>query len=130
MNALGFAKTLRSLAGIRSQVAVEARDKFFALLDDGFNAGTDPYGTPWAAISAEWAARKGHSLPGTHTYAMRGTLRVETQGGAGLVMTVGAPHAMFFDKARRLLPDNGLPASWREALAAIYAARLKKGFGR
>lgn len=130
MNALGYAKTMRALAKVPSQVAKEARDALFARLDAGFNAGTDPYGNAWQALKASTIARKGHSLPGTDTYEMRGTTRVETEGGAGLRIDVGAPHAEHFDKARRLLPDNGLPASWRADIKRIFSERVAKTVGK
>ena len=125
MRALGLAKAVRALAGVPAQVATDARDRLAAHVNDSmFEAGADPYGTAWAGLAPETIRRKGHALPGTDTHAMRGTYRFETQGGAGLRLSVDTDYAAHFDARRRLMPTAGLPGSWRAVIAAAFAERV------
>lgn len=124
MRALGLARAVRELAGVPSLVAKDARDKLAEHVNsEMFEAGRDPYGNAWKPISPEWARRKGHDLPGTYTHAMRGTYRFETQGGAGLRLSVDVDYAAHFDARRRLMPTAGLPAAWRAIIATAFAER-------
>jgi hypothetical protein len=129
VNALGFAKTLRSLQKVRSSVAREAAGALQARIDQQFVSGTDPYGNPWKANAASTIARKGHGRVGVGiTETMLATTKVVPASGAGLTLTVGVPYAGYFDRVRRLLPDAGLPATWRADLQEIYSRILGAAF--
>lgn len=130
MNAAGYAKTLRQLAReVPSRMAREGADALTAELQSGFDAGTDPYGAGWAA------KKDGSQSHLTDTGAMRAGTRAVPAGGAGINFE-SPPPANFHQSgtsrmpARRVLPDNGLPAKWRVILQSIYSRVMSAAGGR
>lgn len=129
MNAAGFAKTCRALAGIPSQVARESADALTAKIQRGFDAGTDPY-------DATWAAKKdGSASHLEESGAMRAGTKATPLGRAGIALEAPPP-ANFHQSGtsrmprRRVLPDSGLPASWRAILQDVYSRLMRKGLGK
>lgn len=129
VNAIGFAKTCRALLSVAAQVATESASELTGELQAQFDRGAGPYGDGWAAL------KSGAPSHLEASGAMRGGTRVRPNGGAGLAMEAPPP-ANFHQSgtrnmpARKVIPDNGLPASWRAILQRIYSDRLRKGFGQ
>lgn len=107
--------TLRKLSEVPSQAARAASEKISKLIEDQFDAGTDPYGQTWARLAD---GRPSHL---TETGAMR-QFDVSPMSGAGVSIVAGASYAAYHQSGtrympqRKLLPDAGLPESWAEAL--------------
>lgn len=121
----GLIRTVEELAYVPRKVAVIAAPKISALIRRQFLNGCDPYGRQWRALRPSTLANGRRPPPLTDTARMRdGT--VAKPGRAGITLTVGAPYAKFHQYGfragrtsvgpRRILPNAGMPASWRKAL--------------
>lgn len=130
-----LAQTLRELNAVPSQAAADAAPKIRALITKQFSSGANPYGTAWAALRPATLARGRRPPPLTDTRRMRRTIRVQTRAGSGLKISVPAPYAGFHQTgtsrmAKRLIvPDRGLPRSWREAIARSVRKRISERMG-
>ena len=133
-------QTIRRLSDLPRATAEEAQEPLNRLLREEFRNGTDPYGRAWAPVKPSTIARRLRSksaTPLTDTGAGRDGTGVDLREGgrAGLTIRTGAPYLYFHQvgfrvgrtqvPARPVLPDRGLPASWRRVLdaAARRAAR-------
>lgn len=133
-------ETIRRLSDLPRATAEEAQEPINRLLQEQFRNGTDPYGRPWAPVKASTLELRKESrdpTPLTDTRDLRDGTTVEVRAGgrAGLVIKLGAAYGYFHQVGfragktnvppRRVLPQFGLPASWRLALrqAAQRAAR-------
>lgn len=121
MNAAGFAKTLRQLArDVPARMSREGAAALSTELQSGFDRGGDPYGSGWAAKKTGGASHLEASG------AMRSGTRAVPASGSGINFEAPPP-ANFHQSgtsrmvARKVLPDNGLPAKWRAILQAIYS---------
>ena len=141
VEAIGQLKaTIRRLAELPRRVAELAQEPLTRELQLEYRNGTDPYGTPWAPVTAKTLAKrrvKKSPPPLTDTAEMCDGTLVEIQRGnrAGLLLKTGAPYAYFHQvgfrvgrtivPARRVLPQFGLPVGWKSILrdAARRAAR-------
>ncbi len=126
MNAAGYAKTLRQLGRtVPARMARVAASALTAKLQAGFDAGSDPYGNGWAPLATGGASHLEKSG------AMRAGTRVVPASGSGLNMLAPSP-ANFHQSgtsrmpARRVLPDNGVPASWGHILQEAFTEALRE----
>jgi hypothetical protein len=102
------------------KIAVEVAPKITKLLQRQFARGVDPYGRKWRRLATGRAAHL------TKTGKLRsGTRAMPGMGGrAGLRVVVGMPYGSFHQTgtsrmpARKILPERGMPAAWREAFVA------------
>lgn len=134
-----FSKALRSLVDVPSQIARPLADGIAKFIDEGFTAGTDPYGRAWAPLKPRTLAKGRHPPPLTETRALRESAQVKpTQGGGvSLVFTdwkaglhqEGDPPRM---AAREVVPVNTLPAKWRALWQSLLteATRRRLSGGR
>jgi len=129
VNALGFAKTLRQLASIPSKVSKRAAEAFSKRLAKQFADGAGPYGAGWKAL----ADGSPSHLIASNTMAPQ--VKATAMSGAGVALQAPTPANFHQSGTRRMdprkvLPDNGLPASWRADLQEIYSAELREGLGQ
>ncbi len=137
-------ETIRRLSDLPRRTAEYAEEPLNRLLAEQFRNGTGPYGQPWAPVTEETLRLRRASkdpTPLTDTRAMRRGTVVAVRGGgrAGLVIRTGAPYSYFHQvgfrvhgkrvPARPVLPDRGIPASWRRVLDAA-ARRAARELGR
>jgi hypothetical protein len=133
---------LERLAYLPRSLAVAAAPDITDLLKSQFAAGVDPYGNRWAPLKPSTLATGRSNPPLTDSRALVNGTKARPQGGnrAGLVIRVGKPYGAFAQTGfrvgrtkvppRRILPNRGLPAAWREALdrrAREIAAAATKG---
>lgn len=133
--ARAFARTLRELAKVPARVAPEASDEINTLLQEGFDAGIDPYGNAWTALAPATLAKGRTPPPLTDTHAMRDGTQARPLSGAGIGLEAPTPadrhqRGGVFLPVRKVLPDLGLPATWRAAIRDVYGRVLGKAMGR
>lgn len=117
-------RIIEALSDIPARTAALAAPELNKLVQAQFDAGTDPYGRPWAPLRPATLARGRFPPPLTDTWRLRNGTGVRVRPGrrAGLVMRVGAPYGTFhqtgtrYMRARRILPQQGLPRAWRDVL--------------
>ena len=111
-----LSRKIADLSQMPSRVSAKAAPEFTTAIQQEFSAGKDPYGAPWASLSAE-TLRKGRSAPPlTDTGRMRASARAEAAGKAGIAVHI-APPAIFLQAKRPMVPALGVePPRWREIL--------------
>lgn len=140
MNAYGLARVLRQLAALPSQITGDVADALNARIQDGFDGGTDPYGSPWAELAPYTLAKGRTPPPLTESGSLRGGTYAAPMGGAGVALYApgtlprGAPASVHMTgtavmPSRPFLPNNGLPASWRADIQRIYSERFGRAWG-
>lgn len=125
--------TLRALSEVPSRAAADASVRIAGLIDESFDAGTDPYGRAWAPLRPYTLAKGRFPPPLTDSGAMRASVDVKPTAGAGIEVTIGTDYATFHQTGtrdmvqRQILPQSGgLAPSWREAIAAAVRAAMSK----
>jgi phage gpG-like protein len=125
--------TLRALSEVPSRVAADASVRIAGLIDGSFDAGTDPYGRPWAPLSTYTLAKGRFPPPLTDSGAMRASIDVHPTAGAGIEVTLDSEYATFHQTGTRYMPQRqilpqsaGLAPSWREAIAEAVRANVAK----
>ena len=121
-------QTIETLARAPRRVAILAAPELTKLLRIQYLTGTDPYGRPWRALKPSTLAKGRHPPPLTDTKRLRdGTRAMVAPGGrAGIRLKLGAPYGFFHQVGfrvgktkvapRRILPQFGIPATWRKVL--------------
>ena len=117
---------LADLAGVPSRVAREVSGEIAELLQAEFDAGADPYGSPWTQLADSTIDRGRFPPPLTDTRAMRDSIRVAPLQSAGIGITIdhpAAPHQAGWrgpqgsGPKRPILPARGeLPRSWQKVI--------------
>lgn len=120
-------RVVEELAYVPRRLAVDAAPEIDRLIQTQFRVGVDPYGNRWAPLRP--ATLRKHGPPpltdrgnlSSHTVA-----RPTPGGRAGITIRIGRPYGAFHQigfrvgktrvKPRRILPNRGMPASWREIL--------------
>jgi hypothetical protein len=110
------ATAIRDLVHVPSRASRGASESIAALIDGQFKTGTDPYGEPWKALKASTIKRKGHAVIGIESSDMRRGIDVKPMQSAGVQITIDADYAAYFQRARPLLPNRGLPVTWQRAI--------------
>jgi hypothetical protein len=133
---------LTRMSDIPRRTAVDAAPKIEALVQAQFRAGTDPYGRSWRRLMPSTIAKGRKPPPLSDTKALRDGTRVFARAAhrAGIVIQLGESYGYFAQvgfrvgktvvPARRILPQFGLPDSWRRALessAREMGQRIMKG---
>jgi hypothetical protein len=101
---------------------------------DQFNTGTDPYGQKWKPLSPgylKWKKTRpgvGVKKIGVLTGAMAGSLNSKASG-ASFTISFGQSYATYFNGARPLLPDKGLPATWIEVIEDNFGSQIDEILG-
>jgi phage gpG-like protein len=127
---------LRALAEVPRRAAVLLAPKLTELIKLQFRDGKDPYGRAWAALRPA-TLRKHGPPPLTASGALRDDTRAETPRAnyAGVRLIVGRHYGYFHQvgfrvgntkvAARRILPQFGMPALWRQAIVDSIRESLK-----
>lgn len=122
---------LNRLASAAEEVAIIAAPQIFALVQQEFATGRDPYGSPWAPLRPS-TLRKHGPPPLTDRGLMRGTTSVRPigKGRPGLVIRYPFPGVYHQAGTRRMaarhvLPYRGIPRMWADILrrASVQAVR-------
>jgi hypothetical protein len=136
--------TLRRLAEVPRKLAAEAKPGIDRLLREQFRNGTDPYGRPWAPVTPQTLARRKMSratTPLTDTGVLSsGTVAVTHGSRVGLSIVVGAPYGYFHQvgfrvgrtqvKARKILPEYGIPLTWKIVLREATTRLTRRAVGK
>ncbi len=128
-----FSKALRSLVDVPSQIARPLSDGIAKFIDQGFSAGTDPYGRAWAPLRPRTLAKGRHPPPLTDTGAGRESVTVRPAQGGGVTVRVGVPYMGIHQHgdpprmvAREILPVNTLPKPWRALWQSLLTDATKR----
>jgi len=124
-----LASTIGRLASVPSRASRAIAVDIGEMLEEQFAAGADPYGDAWDPLEDVTLEKRSQTTepPLTDFGRMRGSMRVRPMSGAGVAITIdhpAAPHQTGWSgpqgegPARPILPDRGMPARWREAIAA------------
>ena len=118
-------KVIEKLAYVPKRMAVIAAPKLSALLLEQFTSGRDPYGRAWRPLKPSTLARGRRPPPLTDKKKLRDGTKA-TPGRAGIRLSVGASYGIFHQVGfhvgktwvapRRILPQFGMPATWKRAL--------------
>lgn len=121
---MNLSARLRELASVPSQAAKEASESISDLIQEEFDAGTDPYGKSWAPLRPATLKKGRHPPPLTDTHNMRDSIDVQPMRGAGIQITLDETPATFHQTGtvkmakRPILPDGGrMPPTWVDAIA-------------
>lgn len=121
-------RALERLAYVPRRLAIIAAPKIAQEIQGQFDRGEDPYGRQWAPLKPSTLSKGRRPPPLTEHGRLRsGTLAKPYSGGrAGIRVTIGAPYGKFAQLGfrvgrtrvppRRILPAQGIPASWRRIL--------------
>jgi hypothetical protein len=134
-------RIIEELSDLPRKIAVDVAPQITTLLRKQFTSGADPYGRPWAPMKPSTLARGRRPPPLSASKKLRdGTVARPSPGNrAGLRLVVRARYGTFHQTgfrvgrtrvpARRILPQQGMPASWRAVFAAS-SRRLAQEAGR
>lgn len=126
---------IADLASTPSRAAKEVSRELTILIDQEFDEGEDPYGTPWKSLAPATEDKGRFPPPLTDTRAMRDSLRVKPMRGAGVSITIAhpaAPHQTGWSgkqgtgPARPILPDREMPPEWEAIIEAAIDREIHK----
>lgn len=128
---------LRDLASVPARASAEASESIAALIEEEFDAGTDPYGRPWQDLAESTLKSRPWRGPPplTDTGVMSGGVRVAPLPRAGVGTTIphpGAPHQTGWSgsqgqgPARPILPTGTMPRTWRRAIEAAVENQVRR----
>lgn len=127
--AKGYSAALVSLLSVPAKIAKPIAKDIGKAIERQFDAGTDPYGRPWAPLRPATLAKGRTPPPLTATRAGRDSIQVKPGQGAGVMITVGKSYMGIHQDgapprlvARKILPEGKLPPSWK----LIYQTALSK----
>jgi hypothetical protein len=129
--------TLERLARLPRKVAAIASPQITREIQRQFARGVDPYGTAWAPLR-DSTLRKHGPPPLTDSGALAGRTRAMVRDGnrAGVNIVLGKAYGYFAQagfrvgrvkvKPRRILPERGMPARWKEILIASARQAMRE----
>lgn len=126
----------RGLAGVPARVAPRIAARLQERVRDTYTNETDPYGVPWEPLKQSTVQRKGgNSVILTRTGGSQADCGARALGGAGVAVYANGAAGWHQEAhgsrpARPVLPDRGLPPTWREDIAAETSAEFARTFGR
>jgi hypothetical protein len=127
----GLRRALGQLAKVPSQASAEAADGINRLIQQEYDAGTDPYGRPWSPLKASTLARGRTPPPLTASRQMRDKTRAVPMSGGGIQLEAPSP-ANFHQSGtsvmakRPILPEHGLPAAWKGEIDKAVTNAIKR----
>jgi hypothetical protein len=101
---------------------------------DQFNDESDPYGQKWKPLSPGYLKQKkrrpgrGVKNIGVLTGDMAGSVRSESSG-ASFTISFGKHYAVYFNAARPLLPNKGLPETWIHVIEDEFGSQIDEILG-
>ena len=138
LNRIGrLQQAIDELGTLPRRVAEVAAPQITKLLRRQFTTGTDPYGRRYKRVTAETLRRrisKGKGPPLTDTgKGKAGTVaRLMPGGRKGVRIMLGRPELYFSQvgtrtqPVRKVFPDQGIPAAWREVLSRAARSEFKR----
>jgi hypothetical protein len=126
----------RNLAAIPAKLAPAVAQRLQERVRDTYANEEDAYGNPWPELAESTVRRKGgNSVILTRTGASQADCGARALGGAGVAVYAGgaASHhqqASGTRPARPVLPDHGLPPTWRQDIADVAGQEFAKALGR
>ena len=131
-----FSRAMRQLTRVPAQVAREVSAEINALIQEGFDRGTDPYGRPWAPLRPATLAKGRRPPPLTDTGKGRAGVYAKPMSGAGILLVSEVPYMRKHQMGapprlvrRDFLPINVLPKAWNAAIKEAVEARVAKTLG-
>lgn len=125
----GLRNAIQELVRAPSQVASKWAPLITKRLQKQYDRGVDAYGNPWIPLAQSTIDKKGHDqILVEHGDTREGTY-AKPQGGAGIALHVGIHghwHQEGKPKYRPILPDFGLPATWRADLEKVWKEIRRK----
>jgi len=131
-----LADRVADLANVPSRAAKAVAFDLEGFLQDEFDEGRDPYGSPWEPLADATRERGRTEPPLTDTGAMRASAVVRPARGAGVQVTIdhpALPHQTGWQgpqgwgPARPILPDREeLPVDWAEAIESAVEAEVHR----
>jgi hypothetical protein len=132
-----LADRLSELEDLPSRITREVADEITEEIRTQFDAGTDPYGAPWAPLLPQTVRRKaGDRRILRRTDALSSQTVARPTSGSGIEITSleygqrhqgGTKHMV----ARPVLPDGAeLPESWQEIIETATEKAFKKAMRR
>jgi hypothetical protein len=126
-------KMIRSLASVPSQIARDASAGIAREIQAEFDAGVNPFGSPWAALKQATLDKGRTPPPLTDTGEMRHGIEVKPLRGAGIGVTIPDPgvHHQYGTKymaARPIFPDR-MPDTWQRAIADASDEAFRRAKG-
>lgn len=133
-----LADRLSELEDIPSRIAREVADGITEEIRTQFDAGTDPYGAPWAPLLPQTVRRKaGDRRILRRTDRLSSETVARPTSGSGIEITsldYGGVHQVGDGSrmvARPILPDGAeLPESWQDIIDAASEKAFKKAMRR
>ncbi len=133
-----LAERLSELEDIPSRIAREVADGITEEIRTQFDAGTDPYGAPWAPLLPQTVRRKaGDRRILRRTDRLSSETVARPTSGSGIEITslpYGGVHQVGDGSrmvARPVLPDGEeLPESWQDIIETSSAKAFKKAMRR
>ena len=129
---------LKALVGrleqVRPSVARKLAPRLDRRLQACFDAGTDPYGKPWAPLKPSTLVRKGGDARILIRTGMSRALTYVAALGQGVGITIGGALGWHMNPtahrvARPILPVHGLPATWRQDAADVAGEEFAREIG-
>lgn len=127
----GLRRALGQLAKVPAQASVEAAAGINRLLKQEYANGTDPYGKAWAPLKPSTIAKGRRPPPLTASGTMRAGTVAKPMPGGGIQLEAPSP-ANFHQYGtkvmakRAILPDKGLPATWKAEIDKAVQAAIKR----
>lgn len=132
-----LADRISDLASVPSRAAGAVSFELEVFIQDEFNEGRDPYGTPWEPLADSTRERGRTDPPLTDSWAMRDSASVRPSRGAGVNMMIdhpAMPHQTGWSgpqgdgPARPILPaGDELPSEWTEAIESAVETAVHGG---
>ena len=112
---------LKGMSFDGEKAAIDCAEAIKILIEDEFEAQSDPYGTKWKPLAPATVRRKKSSIILIHTGGMLDSLSVVAKGDSiEISLDLPAVHHQFGTKhmpARPILPTDELPESWQNKIA-------------
>jgi len=132
-----LADRVADLASVPSRASAKIARELEGLIQEEFDAGRDPYETPWKPLAAATKAKGRTPPPLTDTHRLRDGIRVRPQRPAGVAITVDAPYAAPHQTgwsgpqgdgpARPILPARDvLPPDWDDVIGDAVAREFRR----
>lgn len=122
---------LQELARVPSRLAPGLAARLTRRIRGMFASQSDPYGKRWAPNAPRTVAKKGHGRVGYEKGNLEAGSYAAPLPGSGVKIVVG-PKGEYMQEPRagvprrRVLPDQGMPATWRADIKATLDEEIDK----
>jgi len=120
------ARAIRELSRVPARASRGASESIAALIQRQFDTGTDPYGRAWKPLKPSTIKKKGHARILIDKEKLRKGIDVRPMSGAGVQITIDADYAKYHQGTRPILPNRGLPATWKAAITGALTQETQR----